>query len=48
MNTQSNNYCQSMPAHSEENRQVTMLMLLSKLALVVFMGVIYIVMRLLG
>jgi len=43
MNNQSNNYCQSISFRSEENRQVIMLMLLSKLALVLFIGVIYVV-----
>ena len=43
MNNQSNNYCQSMAAGSVENRQVIMLMLLLKLALVLFIGVIYVV-----
>ena len=43
MNNQSNVYCQSMSARSEENRRVIMLMLLSKLALVLFIGVIYVV-----
>ena len=41
MNNQSNVYYQSMSARSEENRRVIMLMLLSKLALVLFIGVIY-------
>ena len=41
MNNQPNVYCQSMAARSEENRQVLILTLLSKLALVLFIGVIY-------
>ena len=41
MNNQSNSYCQSMAAQSEQSRQVIMLMLLSKLALALFIGVIY-------
>ena len=36
MNNQANVYCQSMAAGSEENRQVLILTLLSKLALVLF------------
>jgi hypothetical protein len=41
MNNQSNVYYQSMSARSEETRRVIMLMLLSKLVLVLFIGVIY-------
>jgi hypothetical protein len=41
MSNQSDVYYQSMSARSEVNRRVIMLMLLSKLALVLFIGVIY-------
>jgi len=43
MNNQSNNYCQSISVRSEENRQVIMLMLLSKLVLVLLIGAVYVV-----
>ena len=43
MNNQSNNYCLSISVRSEENRQVIMLVLLSKLALVLLIGVVYVV-----
>ena len=42
MNNQANVYCQSMAAGSEENRQVLILTLLSKLALVLFIVMIYV------
>ena len=43
MNNQSNNYCQNISVRSEENRQVIMLMLLSKLVLVLIIGAVYVV-----
>ena len=48
MNNQSNSYCQAMAAQPEQNRQIIMLMLLSKLVLVLFIGAIYAGVRILG
>jgi hypothetical protein len=48
MNNQSNSYCQAMAAQSEQNRQIIMLILLSKLVLVLFIGAIYAGVRILG
>ncbi len=45
MNTQSNSDCINIAAESEQNRQVIMLMLLSKLALALLLGAIYVCVR---
>jgi hypothetical protein len=46
MNSQSNMYCQSMPARPEQNRQMLLLALLSKFALVLLLGCVYVGIRL--
>lgn len=48
MNTQSNSDCINIAAQPEQNRQIIMLMLLSKLLLVLFIGAIYAGVRILG
>ncbi len=48
MNFQTKNYCQSMVSHPEQNRQVIMLMLVSRFALILFIGVIYAGIRFIG
>ena len=48
MNNQSSIYCQSMASESEQNRQVILLMLLSKFMLVVLLGAVYTGIRLFG
>jgi hypothetical protein len=48
MNTQSNSYCRDNIAGSEQNRQVLVLVLLSKLALVLVIGLVYAGTRFLG
>lgn len=44
MNSQSNMYCQSMPARPEQNRQLLLLALL-KFALVLLLGCAYVCIR---
>jgi hypothetical protein len=41
MNSQSNTYNQSLPARPEQNRQMLLLALLSKFALVLLLGCAY-------
>ena len=41
MNSQSDICCQSMPARPEQNRQILLLALLSKFALVLLLGCAY-------
>jgi len=48
MNTQSNSDCYGNLAGSEKNRQVLVLALLSKFALVLVIGLVYAGIRLLG
>ncbi len=48
MNFQTKNYCQGMVSQPEQNRQVIMLMLVSRFTLVLFIGIIYAGIRFMG
>lgn len=48
MNSQTNIYFQNLAARPEQNRRVIVLALLSKLALALFLGVIYTGIRFMG